>query len=237
MIVTIDGPAGAGKSTVARALAQRLGFDYLDTGAMYRAVALAGLRRGVDWHEPQQLADLAKTVRIQLSAGRILLDGDDVTDAVRTPEVTAVTRYSADNTQIRAHLITLQRNLARGRNAVTEGRDQGTLAFPDADCKIYLTASSQERARRRVEDLAARGVQVALEQVLAEQERRDHEDASREYGALKPAPDAVGVTTDGLSIEQVVERLEGIVRTRLARMRASEDGAIGGANRYPGAKP
>ncbi len=214
MIVTIDGPAGAGKSTVAKALAGRLGFDFLDTGAMYRAVALAGLRRGVDWGRPEQLAQLAAQVSIELACGRMLLDGEDVTAAVRSQEVTAVTRHAADNPEVRARLVELQRRAARGRNVVTEGRDQGSLAFPDAECKIFLTASPEERSRRRVEDLRAQGDRATFEDVLAAQNRRDEEDRSRPVGPLVRAPDAVEVRTDGLAIDQVVDRLEAIVRSR-----------------------
>jgi cytidylate kinase len=214
MIVTIDGPAGAGKSTVARALARRLGFQYLDTGAMYRAVALAAMRRELDWDEADELAQLARTLNIELSGPRILLDGEDVTQIVRSTEVTAVTRYAADNPQVREHLVALQRAIAGQRNVVTEGRDQGTVAFPTAECKIYLTASPEERARRRQQDLAQRGETVSLEQVRADQQRRDVQDAARPVGPMKPAADAVEVLTDGLSIEQVVDRLEELVRSR-----------------------
>lgn len=214
MIVTIDGPAGAGKSTVARALAQRLGFQYLDTGAMYRAVALAALRRGHDWNRPAEMAALARQLRIEVSGSRIFLDGEDVTDAVRSSEVTAVTRYSADNPEVRTHLVALQQRLAQSRDVVTEGRDQGTVAFPSAECKIYLTASAEERARRRVGDLQARGEQANLHDVLTAQQARDQRDAARSVGPLCPAADAREVCTDGLSIDQVVERLEELVRTR-----------------------
>jgi len=214
MIVTIDGPAGAGKSTVARKLAQRLGFQYLDTGAMYRAVALAGMRRGLDWDQPDWLAHLARQLKIELSGPRILLDGEDVSEMIRTSAVTAVTRYAAGNALVRAHLVALQRAIAGQRDVVTEGRDQGTVAFPDAECKIYLTATAEERARRRQQDLAQRGESVALEQVLADQRRRDAEAAAREVGPLRPAAAAIEVLTDGLSIEQVVDRLETLVRAR-----------------------
>lgn len=211
MIITIDGPAGAGKSTVARALARRLGFRFLDTGAMYRAVALAAWRRGLDWDVPDDLAKLVRKLDIQTDGEKILLDGEDVTEAVRTSEVTAVTRYAAGNPQVREFLVELQRKLAGKDNVVTEGRDQGTVAFPEAECKIFLTASPQERARRRLQDLQSQGEPVTLEQVLAAQERRDREDATRAVGPLVPAADAVEVYTDGLSLDEVVAKLESLV--------------------------
>lgn len=218
MIVTIDGPAGAGKSTVAKALARRLGFRFLDTGAMYRAVALAGLRQGLDWDVPDELARLARKIDLRIEGDRILLDGEDVTHAVRTSEVTAVTRYAADNPRIREHLVQRQRVLAFGANVVTEGRDQGTVAFPDAECKVFLTASPIERARRRLHDLQSQGEPVTLQQVLEAQERRDREDARREVGPLAPALDAVEVCTDGLTLEQVVDRLEKLAREKSPRI-------------------
>jgi cytidylate kinase len=214
MIITIDGPAGAGKSTVARALARRLGFRFLDTGAMYRAVALAALRRGLDWDAPDDLAHLARKLDIRTVGERILLDGEDVTEAVRTSEVTAVTRYAAGNPQVRECLVELQRKLAGNDDVVTEGRDQGTVAFPHAECKIFLTASPVERARRRLLDLQSQGEPVTLEQVLAAQERRDREDATRAVGPLAPAADAVEVCTDGLSLDQVVAKLKSLIPNR-----------------------
>jgi CMP/dCMP kinase len=215
MIITIDGPAGAGKSSVARALARRLGFRFLDTGAMYRAVALAGRRAGLDWDAPGDLARLAQKLDLRVAGDRLLLNGEDVTDAVRTSEVTAVTRYAADNPQVREHLVKLQRTIAGNDNVVTEGRDQGTVVFPAAACKIFLTASPTERARRRLHDLQSQGEPVTLEQVLTAQERRDCQDASRPVGPLTPAPDAVEVATDGMSLEAVVERLEQLARKRM----------------------
>jgi cytidylate kinase len=224
MIVTIDGPAGAGKSTVARALARRLGFRFLDTGAMYRAVALAGLRAGLDWDRPDDLARLALRVRLRLEGEQVFLDGEDVSQEIRTPEITAVTRYAADNPRIREHLVRLQRVLAGRENVVTEGRDQGSLVFPDAECKIFLTASPQERARRRLADLEAQGEARPLGEVLDDLNRRDREDAGRPVGALVQAPDAVEVDTDGMSVEQVVDRLEAVVRQRQAGLKHTPPG-------------
>ena len=215
MIITVDGPAGAGKSSVARELARRLGFRFLDTGAMYRAVALAGLRRGIDWQCGDLLAELARHIDLRVDDQRIYLDGEDVTETVRSSAVTAVTRYAADEPGVREHLGDLQRAVAAGKNIVTEGRDQGTVVFPDAACKIFLTASPRERARRRLRDLRSQGESVTLEEVLAAQERRDRDDAARTVAPLVPAADAVEVCTDALTLEEVVDRLEAIARARL----------------------
>ncbi|MBX3414991.1 MAG: (d)CMP kinase [Pirellulales bacterium] len=215
MIVTIDGPAGAGKSTAARALAARLGFRFLDTGAMYRAVALAAVRRGLSWDDPDALVRLARGVSIAIDQERILLDGDDVSQAIRTAEITAVTRYAANNPGVREHLVSLQRRAAGHDNIVTEGRDQGTVVFPDAACKIFLTASPEERARRRQAEMAQRGDAPTLAEVLARQNERDASDAARDVGPLRAADDAIEVLTDGLSFEQVIDRLEALVRSRM----------------------
>jgi len=218
MIITIDGPAGAGKSTVAKLLAQRLGFFFLDTGAMYRAVALAGLRRGIDWAVPEQLAELAANVQIDLDGDRVLLDGQDVSHAIRSSQVTAVTRYVADSPQVRQLMVALQRRLAAGKNVVTEGRDQGTLVFPHAELKVFLTASPEERARRRLRDLAAQGESATFEQVLQAITQRDQQDEQRPVGAMRRAPDAIELCTDGLTIEQVVDRLELLARQRSPKL-------------------
>lgn len=212
MIVTIDGPAGAGKSSVARDLARRLGFQFLDTGAMYRAVALAALRAGLGDDDTDKIAELAERLNVEFQGDRVLLDGADVTAAIRTSEVSAAVYLAADNPRVRARLVELQRNIAGARDTVTEGRDQGTVAFPHAECKIFLTATPQERARRRHAELASRGETLSLAEVLAQQTERDRRDAMRPVGALVRAADATEVLTDGLTAEQVVDRLEEIVR-------------------------
>jgi cytidylate kinase len=211
MIITIDGPAGAGKSSIARRLAERLGFAFLDTGSMYRAVTLAALRCGLGPSDNEAIARLAEDLTIDFDGTRTLLDGEDVSLAIRTPEVTAAVSLAADNVAVRERLVELQQQIAADRDIVTEGRDQGTVAFPQADCKIFLTASREERARRRYEELASRGEAITYEEVLAQQDERDRRDATRPVGALLKAADAVEVLTDGLSPDEVEERLEAIV--------------------------
>jgi CMP/dCMP kinase len=214
MIVTIDGPAGAGKSSAARELARRLGYRFLDTGAMYRAVTLAARERGLDLADSEQLAKLASEIRVELAGDRVLLDGRDVTTAVRKFEITSAIHYAADNPAVRTQLVAWQRAAAANSNVVTEGRDQGTVVFPDAQCKIFLTADDEERARRRHADLLSRGEQIPFDEVLANQRLRDHRDRSRSVGALVKADDAIEVSTDGLSPDEVVVQLEKIVRSK-----------------------
>jgi cytidylate kinase len=213
MIVTIDGPAGAGKSSAARQLARRLGYRFLDTGAMYRAVALAGKRQGVDWSRPEQLAAIAASLTLEITDNSVLMNGEDVTAAIRTLEITTLTQYAADNDAVRHNLIEQQRQIAANSDVVTEGRDQATVVFPQAECKIFLTASEEERARRRFQDLAARGEEVDFQVVLEKQRRRDQRDVEREFGGLAKAPDSIEVITDGLTPDEVVDRLEEIVRS------------------------
>ena len=199
MVVAIDGPAGAGKSTVARAVAAALHFTYLDTGAMYRCVGLAAARRGVS------PAEVAAAVRIELGE-RVLLDGEDVTDAIRTPEVSEAASKVATNPKVRAAMVQKQRELLAGGDWVAEGRDIGTVVAPDAEVKVFLTASAEERARRRAAELG-----TDTETVLRDQALRDAQDSEREHSPLKPAPDAVELDTDGLDSGQVVERIAGLV--------------------------
>jgi cytidylate kinase len=214
MIVTIDGPAGAGKSSTARELALRLGFQFLDTGAMYRAVTWYCLKEQVNLLDDEAVAAAARRGRFVFDSGKVIVDEADVTREIRRSAVTDQTRFIAGNNLVRAHLVDLQRQLAAGADVVTEGRDQGTVAFPHAECKFYLTASPLKRALRRQNDLALNGEQVALEEILAQQESRDQRDANREFGALKPAPDAIAIDTSDFNFDEVVSRMEAIVRQK-----------------------
>ena len=218
MIVTIDGPAGAGKSTVARELARRIAFRFLDTGAMYRAATLAGLRAGIVLGHATSLAEVVHRMRLEFRGDRVFLDGDDVSAEIRSQTVTTLIHYAADNLAVRNRLVELQREFARGVDLVAEGRDQGTVAFPQAECKIFLTATPEERSRRRYEELRAKGENVAFEEILAQQKERDRKDESRPIGALSAAPDASWVWTDGLSQEQVVEKLISLVRQKQSEL-------------------
>jgi cytidylate kinase len=211
MIVAIDGPAGAGKSSVSRQLAERLGFQFLDTGAMYRAVALAALERGLGDGDEERIAEMTGTLVLDFSGNQVHLDGRDVTEAIRTSRVSAAVYLAADNPQVREKMVELQRQIAGTKDTVTEGRDQGTVAFPLAECKIYLTATPEERARRRHAELKARGEEISFAEVLAQNAARDHRDRTRPVGRLIKADDAVEVYTDGMTTEQVIDRLEAIV--------------------------
>jgi cytidylate kinase len=215
MIVTIDGPAGAGKSSAARELARRLGFRFLDTGAMYRAVTLAARERGMDLADADALGQLVQQLRVELAGDRVLLDGVDVTSAIRKFDITAAIHHAADNPAVRSQLVVWQREAAAGSDVVTEGRDQGTVVFPDAECKIFLTADEVERAQRRHRDVVARGETISFEEVLENQRQRDQRDLSRPVGALKKADDAIEVFTDRRTPDEVVNELEAIVRSKM----------------------
>ncbi|MGZ5333241.1 MAG: (d)CMP kinase [Solirubrobacterales bacterium] len=209
MVIAIDGPAGAGKSTVARAVAAALGYTYLDSGAMYRSVALAGLERGAELDSGEQMGEIAEAVEIGFGGGRVTLDGDDVSDAIRAPEVSEAASRVSVHARVRAAMVARQRALIGGGSYVAEGRDIGTVVSPDSPLKIYLNASDEERARRRAAEIGE-----PLEQVLAMQLARDDRDREREHGALRPAPDAVELDTSGLTVERVAERIVALARER-----------------------
>jgi len=209
MVIAIDGPAGAGKSTVARALAAELGFTYLDSGAMYRSLALAALRGGVGGSDGARLGELAAGLDLSLDGGRVTLGGDDVSEAIRTPEVSAAASEVSVHPQVREAMVGRQRELIDAGRYVAEGRDIGTVVSPDAPLKVFLTASPPERARRRAADTGEDASEVE-----AAQAERDERDRDREHGALRPADDAVELDTSGLSIDEVVERIATMARDR-----------------------
>ena len=222
-IVAIDGPAGAGKSTVSRRLAMALGLALVDTGAIYRTVALAASRCGIAFDDDAALGGLLPGLRIRFEPAeggqRVLLGDDDVSALIRTPAMSLGASAVSARRVVRAGLLGLQRRLALDpgqRGAVLEGRDIGTVVFPDADAKFFLTASPEERARRRHVELSARGDPASYEEVLADQRRRDRDDSERAIAPLRPAPDAVVVDTSGTPLEDVVEALVREVRARLA---------------------
>ncbi|MEM7456815.1 MAG: (d)CMP kinase [Planctomycetota bacterium] len=217
MIVTIDGPAGAGKSTASRMLAKRLGFQFLDTGAMYRAVTLAAITRKVDLDDPEALAQVAREVEIRFVDGDVLLDGFTVTQAIRSEDVTENVGAIADTPEVREHLVELQRRIASKGNFVCEGRDQGTVVFPESPCKFFLTASAEERAKRRVDQLHESGHSADFDATVRQQNERDDRDMSRPVGRLLKADDAIEVNTDHKTLGEVVDHLEQIVLSRIVR--------------------
>jgi cytidylate kinase len=209
MVIAIDGPAGAGKSTVAREVAGALGFTYLDSGAMYRCVALAALGSGTDLDDPRAMGELAGRIQIEFASGRVILDGEDVTEEIRAPEVSAAASRVSVHPEVREALVARQRALIQEGHYVAEGRDIGTVVSPDAPLKVFLTASDEVRARRRAGDTGE-----DVEAVLAAQSARDDRDRDREHGALRPAGDSVEIDTTGLTVDQVTERVVELARER-----------------------
>ncbi|MBE3584586.1 (d)CMP kinase [Desulfofundulus thermocisternus] len=219
--IAIDGPAGAGKSTVARELARRLGWLYIDTGAMYRALTLKALRRGLNLKDEKSLEALARESRIEMTtdpgyATRIYLDGEDVTRAIREPEVSRHVSLVARLPGVREVMVHRQREMAESKNVIMDGRDVGTVVLPDAGLKIFLTASPEARARRRQQDLQAQGHHVPLDLLIREIAERDRLDSSRPVAPLMPAPDAWVIDSSNLSVEQVVEMITARVRGRFS---------------------
>lgn len=211
--IAIDGPAGAGKSTISRAIAERLKFVYIDTGAMYRAVGLAALNCGFDTKNAEQVVPMLKNTKVDIKHAddgqRVFLNGEDVTSKIRTPEVSVAASDVSAIPEVRIKLVELQRALADNENVIMDGRDIGTYVLPNADIKIFLTASPEERARRRFEELTQKGVETDFEAVRRDMEYRDVNDSSREFAPLKPAEDSITVDTTGntqsMSVEQIYD--------------------------------
>jgi len=214
MIVTIDGPAGVGKSTAARRLAERLGFDFLDTGAMYRAVAVVCLERSWAPEDLTLSAQVAREVTIETLSGHVLCNGIDFADRIRTTEVSQAASIVAQNPEVREALVRQQRAAASNRNIVSEGRDQGTIVFPHAECKFFLTADADERALRRHREMAVAGQAIDIAELVRLQKERDDRDEMRAIAPLRPADDALLVDTSGRTPEEVLDELVAIVRSR-----------------------
>lgn len=226
LIIAIDGVAASGKSTTARLVAERLGYLYLDSGALYRALTLKVMRKGIDPADQDGVAALARTTTIQLQGKgghlRVFLDGQDVTEDIRAPEVAERIGPVAANRAVREQMVALQRAIGARGGVVAEGRDIGTVIFPNADLKFYFTACLEVRARRRQAEYAAKSVQAPLEELAAQLRRRDQDDARRAYGPLRKAPDAIEVDTTDLSIDQQVELILRKVREHLGDTGAAQ---------------
>jgi cytidylate kinase len=216
VVVAIDGPAGAGKSTIAKRLAGRLGFTYIDTGAMYRAVALWGLRQGVDMGDMHRMEQLAAASQIGLAPGCIELNGENVTEEIRHPEVSSGASKIAVIPGVRRAMVAQQRAIGERTSVVMEGRDIGTVVFPGAAVKIYLDAHLGERVRRRLEELRAKGQEMPEQELLAQMKERDHRDSTRADAPLAQAPDAVYLDSTKLTLDEVEEAILKIVRARVA---------------------
>lgn len=220
MIIAIDGPAGTGKGTISKLISQRLNFVYIDTGAMYRAFTLKMLREKITLDELDKIEDLLKRIKIDFETSkdsevqRVFLDGEDVTEEIRMPAVNEIVSPVSAIKIIRIKMVELQRNLAKGKDCIMEGRDITTVVFPDAEVKIYLTATPEERANRRFKELIAKGIETTYEETLESINKRDYNDMNKEMGALKVADGAIVLDTTELSIEEVYEEIKKIIEEK-----------------------
>ena len=218
--IAIDGPAGAGKSTIARLAAKELGYIYVDTGALYRTIGLAAFRRGLTAEDKEQIIAMLPEIKVALAFNDrqeqiVLLDGEDVSGLIRTPEISMMASAVSAIPEVRAYLLDLQRDMAHTNNVIMDGRDIGTVVLPDAKIKIFLSASPECRARRRYDELIEKGMDVKYEDILSDVIARDYADSHRDIAPLKPADDAINVDTSGEDLETSVNKLLGIMRERL----------------------
>ncbi|WP_163469830.1 (d)CMP kinase [Fusobacterium sp. IOR10] len=213
-IVAIDGPAGSGKSTIAKLLAKRFNLTYLDTGAMYRMVALYFLNNNVDFNNIEEIKKILPLIEIDIINEKFILNGEDVSSEIRTPRVTEKVSFAAKIKEVREKLVILQRKISFGKDVVLDGRDIGTVVFPNADLKIFLVASPEERARRRVEDYAAKGIQEDYDKVIEDIRKRDYIDSHREESPLKKAKDAIELDSSLMKIDETVDILEKYIKEK-----------------------
>lgn len=218
--IAIDGPAGAGKSTIARLAAKELGYIYVDTGALYRTIGLAAFRRGLIAEDKEHIIAMLPEIKVALAFNDrqeqiVLLDGEDVSGLIRTPEISMMASAVSAIPEVRAYLLDLQRDMAHTNNVIMDGRDIGTVVLPDAKIKIFLSASPECRARRRYDELVEKGMDVKYEDILSDVIARDYADSHRDIAPLKPADDAINVDTSGEDLETSVNKLLGIMRERL----------------------
>ncbi|MDD6225084.1 MAG: (d)CMP kinase [bacterium] len=218
--IAIDGPAGAGKSTIAKTAAKELNFIYVDTGALYRTVGLAATRKGVEAMPSKEVDELLKNIRVELTFNDenqqvVLLDGEDVSELIRTPEASMMASAISAVPAVREYLLDLQRNIAKRNNVIMDGRDIGTVVLPDAKIKIFLYAEPEDRAKRRYDELIAKGMDVNYEDILKDVKQRDYNDSHRDIAPLKPAKDSIMVNTTGNTLEQSVQLLIKIMKENM----------------------
>ncbi|ADU97153.1 cytidylate kinase [Thermovibrio ammonificans HB-1] len=211
-IITIDGPAGAGKSTLAKEIAKKFGYLHLDSGALYRTIGYACVQRGVDLSDEKKVLNVARSISVELQNGKVLLNGEDVTRQIRTPEAGKWASQVAQYPEVREVVVQILRKLARGKKVVVDGRDAGSYIFPEAQLKIYLTASSQERAKRRLEELKRKGFNLSYEEVLKEIVERDRKDENRPFAPLKVPEGAVIIDSTGKTLEEVLQEVEKLIK-------------------------
>ena len=214
-IVAVDGPAGSGKSTISKIVAKDYGLTYLDTGAMYRMVALCSLENNVDLGNIDEVVKMLADVTIDIEEEKFILNGRDVSEDIRTPRVTAIVSDVAAIKEVRVKLVDLQRDISEGKKVILDGRDIGTVVFPNAHLKVFLIASSDERARRRLKEYEEKGIEISFEEVKASIENRDHIDSTRKESPLKKADDAIEVDTSSSNIEEVCEKISTLIKDRI----------------------